>query len=773
MKHTIRKYISNRGSALFMVLSTMTALMISCMAMYFSVVSSRSTQYAIFYQQQSYQSAVSLSDALIASIWNKTDASTDLTTAMSGMDVGDKISTQSNGFKAFATDGVGNDDDGQLGSYMIEITRLADEKIDGNTVKQFDIIVTSSVNGTKEVYHNLISWEDEKEVKNIQPFTSTGYTPDDPQMSGGIIYGDLFYDNEVTVLKAYQDKSMIVHQNLYCGGSLYLNYYVKPKGDKPQTFAIRGDFTMVHNHPIDFQKFTGTSEQNIVMVGGNLSMSKWTNINNADVYVLGDLILDNISLSNTSNFFVNGDVILKSNDSNVSNLYCNGKVIYEYEGGTEKLTKGGTWSAKASGLDKNGFLTVSEMITSLNEKTTTETYYKWAVQSQTDEEIIKFSTDINDPKPTAYLAYSESSKGCVIKDIQMYAPNNGGPNNLTLIIDTGDDPDNVYTIEVKANRDYLYNDGKNDTFCWYPYNTYNSSSSWQNNTNVPFQVLVMGRGSVVIHVPDNVIYQDDDRFVFMHYGFFLLNGGETKFIGAESDKATKRSTIENTEYIRKNDIIDTFYQQFIHYDCHDGDGCSYTEYEIDRYCPQCKKKGNKVKILAVECPNHGRVMTYCPECESLPEGDLCKCFIDYPSVDKYLASHSSIKSKMLDSSGKVIYPTVNIFIVSNDENADIRLSSYATDDPEVLPASYMNNSFFGCVYAPYMTFKAGPSNSGGGWIRILGSLTVSNYIIDDSYAMLAVKPTRMPNDIMPESSFDNILEGLVNKSWKINLNAHG
>ena len=68
MRHTLRKYLSNRGSALFMVLSTMTALLISCTAMYFSVVSSRSTQYAVFYQQQSYQSATSLADAVMASI---------------------------------------------------------------------------------------------------------------------------------------------------------------------------------------------------------------------------------------------------------------------------------------------------------------------------------------------------------------------------------------------------------------------------------------------------------------------------------------------------------------------------------------------------------------------------------------------------------------------------------------------------------------------------------------------------------------------------------
>ena len=51
-----------------MVLSTMTALLIVVMAMYFSVVSSCSVQYAVFNQEQSYQSSISVADAVIAGL---------------------------------------------------------------------------------------------------------------------------------------------------------------------------------------------------------------------------------------------------------------------------------------------------------------------------------------------------------------------------------------------------------------------------------------------------------------------------------------------------------------------------------------------------------------------------------------------------------------------------------------------------------------------------------------------------------------------------------
>ena len=77
MAHSLRKYLSNRGSALFMVISTMTALMIACMAMYFSVLSSRTTQFATFFREQSYQSALSLNDMVLAGLMDGTLTSGD------------------------------------------------------------------------------------------------------------------------------------------------------------------------------------------------------------------------------------------------------------------------------------------------------------------------------------------------------------------------------------------------------------------------------------------------------------------------------------------------------------------------------------------------------------------------------------------------------------------------------------------------------------------------------------------------------------------------
>ena len=156
MRTFMRKYISNRGSALFMVLSTMTALMLSCMAMYFSVISSRSTQYAVFNQQQSNQVSLSIADMVLSGLMGgSNDPSVKtmfdkLRDDIANMAEGDKISAESDGFSDPNSEGHKD-----FCHFRIDITCLS-IKEDGTKV--IDILVTSRKNGANTVYHNVISW---------------------------------------------------------------------------------------------------------------------------------------------------------------------------------------------------------------------------------------------------------------------------------------------------------------------------------------------------------------------------------------------------------------------------------------------------------------------------------------------------------------------------------------------------------------------------------------------------------------------------------------
>lgn len=799
----LRKYIDNRGSALFMVISTMTALMISCMAMYFSVISSRSTQYAIFNQQQSKQSATSVNDALVAGMMDGTLSS--LTNAMTNLKEGEKLSAGANGFKELGL-ATGAESDLNLGAYTVHITRLPNETVGGVEKMVFDISTTAVVNGSNTVYHTILYYESTGGVGGTAPtqvFAATGYVPNDVFLDGGVFKTDVFFDNEMTIVNAYGQKNMEVHGNLSTGGSLRVNKYLIPTKERPLTFAIRGDFYNNQNNPMEFS----ASSRSTVLIGGDCNLNDANGFKNANVYVLGDLIVKAGIGFNEQNvdYFVGGNVILEpinnqwvTNGGNwisLNHIFCNksADTSKNPNGGfssgllDNKLTNGIgktilSWDAKVAAEVANGnkeFLSVSEMIDELETRTKTNTYYKWVINdsnpsgdkyvAELDEskntcvkKKLKFSQDTYNngtvyPNPisTVELNYADEH-GCIIEDVTC-EKGNAGITDLAIIIDTGEDPDNVYTIRVKANRDYD-NDGKNETFSWYPY--YDSSSSCN------LTILVKGRGSVVVDIPKGVTYQDMTNVHFMHYGWFLLGGGKesTKTVTTGPGESKTLKIYSQGDVTSGN--ADKNFVKFIHTECKDSDGCEYVETDSTKKCAACG-----TQMTNVSCKTHGNLNAYCSKCH--PEkvkkhAGECANHVARDVIDTELAKEANkdLKKKMEDSKGKVIYPNTNIFLVSCDESASIRLS--VMQDGSLV----IQNGFFGYIYAPYMTFKAYGDGSGGGYVRMMGGMTVSDYIIDQSMSMIACWPDKMPEDLMSDECKQNAMEGLASKGWKISLKAH-
>ncbi len=794
MRHTLRKYLSNRGSALFMVLSTMTALMVCCMAMYFSVISSRSTQYAIFNQQQAFQSASSISDALLASMNTKSGGLQGIGDKMTTMEINDHITTSSNNFAAFNSDGTGNDEESQLGAYTLEITRLNDIEEEGSKKKFFDIVLTTSVNGTKQVLHTYVKMGGGNTPlpgpSNI--FTATGYVPNDVFVDGGTLLTSLFFDNEHTNFGGFASKELALDGDLSTGGTLSLyndGMRLADNQTHQHTWAIRGDLDFNQYSAIKFKATEGSTEvqknktRSTVMVGGDLTYTRNANFQNANVYVYGDLIIDGNGTFSTglnNKYFVNGNVYLDSGWHSAAGIYHNGEVIVRGSGcGFNGTFPSESWTEYAT--EESGIMNVDEMVDLLKEKTDTTVYYKWIVDypSYMPERAIEFKYNgVTAPTSTVYLSYADE-KGCVITDVTY---DNGTILNdyssATLVIDTGENPENVYTIKLKANRDFVKSGSDPnalDSFCFQPRNT--ATGSTDANSALPFQVITMGRGSVVIEVPDGVIYQDMDNQKFMHYGWFALRGGQEIYHGDAAYEASiadpnerKRYHVEHTTY--KNNLDPgtdaTFFAGFVHRYCEAGDGCEYEHKDSTKTCPLCSGK-----LEQCICKTHGLVDTYCPNCQASRALAVGKCVnrIGIKEIDTYLASHSDIKERMKDSKGKVIYPNVNNFLVSCDENAQFMFSKMVPEKPDETARILMGNTYFGYIYAPYMTFKAGPTDNGGG-LKMVGGLTVSDYVIDGSYKLIACWPDKMPEDIMSEESFDHILGDIGSKSWKIQFDGH-
>lgn len=789
MVHSLRKYLSNRGSALFMVISTMTALMITCMAMYFAVVSSRSAQIAVFNQQQAYQTARSTAEIIMDGLANGTLKSEDGDAlreylVSSEMKIGDVLTTNGNGYASLNPDGTKEDDEDLYASYDVTITRLNDEVIDGEANFTYDIAVTTSVKGNREVVHTIVHVlppkSDPLDNAPSQVFAATGYADQDTYLDGGKFMTDMFIDTENAVINAYPGMQNVFTGNLTAGGSLQINGYLSPNPDKAVEWFIRNKLfeSPDKNFVLNFSDTSATKSK--VYVGGDLDMGdNWGGISNADVYVNGDFYYGQSNFSGCR-LFVHGNVYVRKTyrDLNAFPIYCDGSVI-EINGGIAQNSIKGTWEANDS--LPSGALTRHEAMSILDEKTATTTFYKWEINDKykyvrtwnnttkkwenTSEldptyvpELDKArNTDVHktlhwdlssdNPIPVQTLTYGVDGTGCIIDDTTINRGNNSFY-DMALIIDTGDDPDNVFTIRVSANRDFD-GDNKNESFSWHPLNTATPTSG-----DPRLKILVKGRGSVVIDVPEGVTYQDATFVKTSHYNWWVLAGGTV-----DTSRGEGKEVYSNPAY------SDTM-SQFVHTDCGGSDdACSYTEENSDKDCAIC---GAKKK--AVTCARHEYTFYYCPDCEkALKDNDFkgkCLNRVGRQEIDEYLASNPTIAARMeKDSDGKLIYPTTNIFLVSVEESADIRFSITKSGD------LVGQNTFFGFIYAPYMTFKGYGANQGGGEIRFFGGATVSDFIFQDSMSFVTCWPEKIPEDLMSETSRAQKLSG-ANKSWKISLGSY-
>lgn len=814
MRHVLRKYTSNRGSALFMVLSTMTALLISVMAMYFTMVSSRQSQYAVFNKMQATQSAQSIVDIVYNGLTNanrlvETDeAGKELLKQMEAMNTpGETITTSMANFQALDPNNpdATRAEDSQIGAYAVTIT-LKEVLADGT--KMYDISVITSVDGNRDVVHMEWGFSNKEEPPSgnggrSELFAATGYIPNDAYLDGGYFLTNVFFDTEFTYINQYGSKAGALSGDLATGGTLLFQYYLAPITEvdrfkplsKPTTWAIRGDLEQNGNNI----QLAGGSK---IMINGdaifNKSTVESTNGGTVDVYILGDFIYNNTASTDfkNCNVYVAGDFYMADGKwIAFKSLYVNGKVNFS-DGG--KPTVGGTqlnspsqvkkWDENAPGMS------VAEVEAELADRTETKQYAKWEVSdSQVNDaegKTIKIRLNASNAPADGVPAYKcvftiayddtcESAKGSGVNGwkadyvgkgftIDGFEGDATAGKPGTIILDTGDKPENVLVLRLKPYID-MDNNGTAETFAWTGKEGVGSSDA--------LSILVKGRGSVVMEVAEGATYQECDRQQTMHYSWFRLLGGiEGADAGYNNMYYYDSGPINSgTKFDGKDP--DVIVPGFMHIECKKGDGCSYTESKSTTKCDVCGKE-----LTTLTCPNHGDVISFCTntECKSnLAEQKeyaawkagaagtkgFCQNRIDKPAIKAYLNSHldlkKALKYRASDPDDNFVYPNTNIYLVTCSESTDIRFST------KLDGSAVMQNSFYGFLYAPYITFVA-KGSSGLNTPRFVGGLIVSDYVIDDNYAYLACYPDKMPEEVanLGGGSMTGLLSGKTTKTWK-------
>ena len=866
MRHTLRKYTSNRGSALFMVISTMTALMISCMAMYFSMVSARSSQYVVFNQMQANQSATSISRIVADKL---STYGSELYEAMNTLGVGESMTTDANGFKSLDPSNALGLDDPNIGAYAVTITCIG-EDADGN--KKFDIMVITSVGGNRDSVHMTVEFGgssdpvtgedtgDDGSGGDAELFAATGYIPNDAYISGGYYLTDVFYDTQFTYMNTFGGSGENrIGLNLYTGGDLMLGIDAmsvvhSAAGDAissadvakigPVTWAIRGNYYATLNSDMGVR---GGSQ---FLIGGDY-YSNGNNMYKVDnggytgkeklddhvcIYVNGDFNGSGADLKTNTWLFVNGDVYNLG-----GNAQTNAKIFLTSNGSMKCTTSTPVYEWQEHGTGWSQGLTYDEAMELLGQKTQTISYYKWDLSANTSKSSTKHvdirlnatSKPFTDDKGTKYDAYQstfvfaypgsesenliDATKGghelgvvgdsFIIDSVWTHSENNISP---TILIDTGEDPNNIMTIKLSDVTG-------NGTFSWFIDHEITTIDNSHWDPNIPPYgewvtdiqtiagpakvgtdqlagatrfVLLKGRGTVLIDIPENVVYESPGYCLTGHIGWFLIEGGQIeKKTFTYQDGATNKTTPEHITFsgIDPQGKYSAKIVPYIHKTCNgildangdgkddndpnlkaaDSDGCFLTYGSSTAKCNECKKE-----LTQVSCNIHGDVNKFCSHChpEKSDRRDWCKNHFDNQVFNNFYSSLSGENRKAItDKDNKVIYPTTNFMLVSCDESAEMRFSKLSDG------SSSVNNGFFGFIYAPYMSYLAAKAAQAGGIVKLVGGMTVGDYDIQAIDSFIGCYPDKMPNELAGMAGGGSMAGGKLtgtSKNWKVKIGGY-
>ena len=540
---------------------------------------------------------------------------------------------------------------------------------------------------------------------------SNGYG--ESRLEAGTYNTPLYFDNTTTII------GYSIGSDLTCTGSLKVNgSELDSSGSltSPVTWTIGGDFEP-NNSEWNFMNVG--NRPYTVIVGGDMYLNTIATIrDNFEVYVAGDVYIDR-GLQLSGKLWVAGDIYLLNYDPYLS---------YYYDVNSDDLFVGGnitdvtnnaeaseyfTFKGNFSVLDKTSAEWINAEET-LKERTSSPEYMPLKVFEENDTpdhvslrfnigNVGYFENDISVPEYTCVnyeLNINNHPNGVVVDEIIDYGNIPYG-DPYGFIIDTGNDPQNVFRIQVQPNID-SDGDGTKDTFSWTPCRVVYG----ENYADSPY-ILVKGRGTVIIDVPDGVTYQTANKETVMHINWYTMLGGKygTGYHNEDS--------LDQIILAVPNSIITEGW-------VHTADICNGVCDPINEY----DENGNGYWF----CGTHQRKVNT----SEMINGCACNGVVDTAAIDSWLAQNSgSLTQKELDcfydEDGSVIYPGFNIIINASGENSRIN------------PVSTRENALCGWIYSP--TAPCSTQDTDAVYVRfILGGIIASELTIDKSSTYYYCRP---------------------------------
>lgn len=749
-----------RGSILLIVVSMMSVLIMLAQALLLSVSVTQQTQVTNFYDKQAYQTSLSVTDIVAATLMSGDSKSQDILKNLEKP--GDTLSTGPNGFSALGAVG-GAEQLNKVGAYRVDITRKNDTKNgSGDTLEVYEIAVLTDFNGMKETVTSTIYVKVTKDkfVGFDRMFTATGYATGDVFINNSVIMNPAYFDNEYTVVSG-DSGSPITYSNVICGGTLQIETatFMPSENTGPRDIVVRNNF-IISRKSTELFMYGGQ-----IFIGGDLISDKDIKIDKKEskvevspilsddgtvlidstkrttsVYILGDVDVGATLDINAENVFINGNLKCKKLSGNYTNIYVNGSLyvnetsafnnsnvvysgdILNYDGtGTPSLSsctkETGAWAKAGSvpivksennqlvyhTMDNGTALNVSpQNIWDLINTLTAERVYPKFSPSDKMTDLKTEKVTLSDGETAFVIDSQEEHKnydGVIIEDIDFteFKTSQGtGDSALTELVPT-----------IIINSDKVDNKGN----------------------KVPF----------VVKLEANTKINESDAFMW---------SGENGYGNKDNPQRTVNVIITGSSPVFF-EIADG-----VKYVANDNDFLGQKDWY---YMLDDAKQGNKKYVNIEETNlknshstklNNTKFENNAPQVKNFLDLAYTKEEAKAKGDEKLEGTVNPEKFKKGIYSGASDEIHNNIYLISDSEYADIDLNA---------PMSF----FGGFVYAPYMTFKTIGGNADGQGIAVAGGLIVSDYILDDKRGYMFFKPSIDITEL-----FDEYLTPITKREWK-------
>ncbi len=726
----MKKLLNKKGSVLFLVVVVMSLLIIAASATYYVVSSQRSSVEVHYATEQSYQTALSVSETV-----------EDYFTALNGKITSGQLKYEDTLFKKMMEMQPGKDhaltsDSNDLAQYGLGNFDLTIVKSDKSTDKEgiFDITTKAVTNGETTTLTQVwkIEFEQTETTYFTRFLTSTGKgRPEDCYVVALQIFGEAYFENEFTKMS----KPTAVNRNLYSTGTWV---------DDGVNFsnAENADIIVAENVYMETTE-NGDMHLNRLFVGGNLLDSQ-KSITAKAAYILGDMTFTRKgsaattyfvrndcyighSLGNGAVAYIGGDLhLLNKGEHGLSNeqFYVKGNVYDDSPNGalSNIVECGGTIyrngvpleeskQLHSSGVENTILSKMQEIseATQDDDKSTADVFSSWnAVETFIDNSTVRgnyksWNAEKLFTEPGA-IYYDAPT---IDIDSAITYLDSSIPGAYVDLTDTGrgskvESPDNYHFVATIAESCRLYpftkargygdniviDASKEDIYIYLDPNGGDTFSFFGSNSGC--HVYVKGEYAVIFVLPDNITFKGGNQQFVGHYDIaHKIKDLKEPFTGIENNYCY--DITNETDFNNKL-----------------GEGVLKTE--------------TKVKTAS-----DGSVM------KDADGNDIT-----------YKVSYLD-ESKFGDNGNKVHN---NIFLVANGTNNTWDLDAAFT--------------LCGYIYAPktYINLK----RSGGGCMQFYGGLIVGSYEYSNESAFLGFVEPYDPYTTIPERYGNNIVSYLISQA---------